>query len=287
MRTRPSSSTAMSMAAAHGVLRCRLIGSAICRPIVSDGLSELIGSWKIMAMRLPRIARISSSLNVRRFWPSNTTSPAEILPGGSGIRRRIDIAVTLLPEPDSPTMASVSPAARSNETSSTALTMPRSVRNSVDRPLTLRRGAPIRRAPLHGWSRSIAQLLLQLLVDPHTGVDRAGTHRARAQLASVVLHPRPPRRVDVGRRQPDVRCEVEDLDGHLAQHLDAFLLVLGTIDLVHLRVVLRIGPARRIPLLASGEALADCRGRVGVAVVHHVADRHGARGHGAQERAVL
>ena len=91
MRTRPSSSTAMSMAAAHGVLRCRLIGSAICRPIVSDGLSELIGSWKIMAMRLPRIARISSSLSFRRFWPSNTTSPAEILPGGSGIRRRIDM----------------------------------------------------------------------------------------------------------------------------------------------------------------------------------------------------
>ena len=35
-------------------------------------------------------------------------------------------------------------------------------------------------------------LLLQLLVEPDAGVDRAGPHRAGAQFAAVVLHPRPP-----------------------------------------------------------------------------------------------
>ena len=39
--------------------------------------------------------------------------PPTILPGGVGIRRMIDSAVTLLPQPDSPTMPSVSPFARS------------------------------------------------------------------------------------------------------------------------------------------------------------------------------
>ena len=40
----------------------------------------------------------------------------------------IDRLVTDLPEPDSPTTASVSPASSANETSSTALTTPASVK---------------------------------------------------------------------------------------------------------------------------------------------------------------
>ena len=62
-------------------------------------------------------------------------------PGGFGISRRIDIAVTLLPEPDSPTIATVSPAATSNETRSTAVTCPRSVRKRVVRSRTLSSGS--------------------------------------------------------------------------------------------------------------------------------------------------
>ena len=42
-----------------------------------------------------------------------------------------DITVTLLPEPDSPTMPSTSPGATSNETPSTARTSPSSVRNET------------------------------------------------------------------------------------------------------------------------------------------------------------
>ena len=82
-------------------------GSAICSPTVNAGLSELIGSWKIMAMRLPRMARMASSSSLSRSRPSNKIWPASIRPGGVGINRISDSAVTLLPEPDSPTMASV------------------------------------------------------------------------------------------------------------------------------------------------------------------------------------
>jgi len=58
----------------------------------------------------PRTDRISSSGSLRRSRPSNSTSPDTIRPGGLGIRRMIDSASTDLPEPDSPTIATVSPA---------------------------------------------------------------------------------------------------------------------------------------------------------------------------------
>src|SRR5258707_9130708 len=54
----------------------------------------------------------------------------------------IDLAQTLLPEPDSPTMPSVSPACRSKLTPSTARTGPESVRNQVRRSRTCSKGAP-------------------------------------------------------------------------------------------------------------------------------------------------
>src|SRR5581483_748001 len=65
---------------------------------------------------------------------------------------------------------------------------------------------------------SIPHLLLHLLVDPDAGVDRPWPHRAGAQFAAVVLHPRPPGRVGVRRRQPEIRRLVDDLAGHFADH---------------------------------------------------------------------
>ena len=41
--------------------KCRTIVSVICVPIVSVGLSEVIGSWKIIAISAPRTRRSSSS----------------------------------------------------------------------------------------------------------------------------------------------------------------------------------------------------------------------------------
>jgi len=81
----------------------------IWSPIRITGLSEVIGSWKIIEIRLPRTSRISSSSSASRSVPSSMIEPPTILPGGSGTRRMIDSAVTLLPQPDSPTIASVSP----------------------------------------------------------------------------------------------------------------------------------------------------------------------------------
>src|SRR5690606_18971348 len=245
----------------HGTRWCWLIGSATCLPIVRAGFSEDIGSWKIMAIRLPRIERMPASSRRSRSLPSNRISPLAISPGGLGIRRRIDRAVTLLPDPDSPTIARVSPPARSNETLSIAVTTPRSVRKRVVRSRTCRSGVAMRSEP---------HLLLELLVDPDAGVDRARPHRPGAQLTAVVLHPRPPCRVLVGRRQPDVRRCLDDVAGELLDDLLALGLVALLVGLLDARVELRVRPHRRVPGLLRDEALADRRGRVGMAVVHEV-----------------
>ena len=72
-----------------------------------------------MAIRLPRIARISLALFVKISSPSKRTDPPAIrAPGG---RRRMRVrASVVLPDPDSPTMPSVRPASSENDTSSTA-----------------------------------------------------------------------------------------------------------------------------------------------------------------------
>src|SRR6266516_633770 len=113
---------------------CRRVGSATCQPTRYTGLSEVIGSWKIIAISRPRISRISYSLIRVRSWPLNMTFPPTIRPGRC--RRMMLSAVTDLPQPDSPTMPSVSPALSSNETPSTALTMPSLVEKTVCRSRT-------------------------------------------------------------------------------------------------------------------------------------------------------
>src|SRR5947207_15837574 len=97
--------------------------SATCFSSVCSGFSEVIGSWKIIAMRLPRISRSRAGA-----LPTNS-SPAKrmLLSGvcaaaGYGNSCRIDSAVTDFPEPLSPTSASVSPRSRVNEACFTAST---------------------------------------------------------------------------------------------------------------------------------------------------------------------
>ena len=89
---------------------CRRIASPIWSPIVMTGLSELIGSWKIMAMSRPRISGIRARGRAADRRLEHRSGPATIRPGGSGIRRRIDSDVTDLPDPDSPTMPTAAPA---------------------------------------------------------------------------------------------------------------------------------------------------------------------------------
>ena len=124
MRTRSSISMARLKAALRSMSRCRISASAICLPMVITGLSDVIGSWKIIEISLPRTRRISSSLIWRRSRPPSLTEPETMRPGGSGMSRISDSAVMLLPQPDSPTIARVSPEATWKSTPSTALTMP-------------------------------------------------------------------------------------------------------------------------------------------------------------------
>ena len=49
--------------------------SPICASIVCSGLSEVIGSWKMIEMSLPRISRISFSAAVRRSRPRKRMLP--------------------------------------------------------------------------------------------------------------------------------------------------------------------------------------------------------------------
>src|SRR5207344_2830564 len=111
--------------------------------MVSDGLSEVIGSWKIIEICRPRIFSISRSLFLSRSWPSKRISPLTISPGGDGIKRRIDSEVTLLPQPVSPTMPKVSLADREKERSRTAASVPRRRLKLIDKFLTSSKGVAI------------------------------------------------------------------------------------------------------------------------------------------------
>ena len=81
----------------------------IWRPIVSTGFSEVIGSWKIIAMSLPRILPHLVVVELEQVAPVEDDLALDDLARGLGIRRMSESALTLLPQPDSPTSPSVSP----------------------------------------------------------------------------------------------------------------------------------------------------------------------------------
>src|SRR6185503_18815950 len=66
---------------------------------------------------------------------------ATMRPGGCGTSPMMLSAVTLLPQPDSPTIPSVRPRSSLKSTPSTARTSPASVSKTVRSPLTSRRAA--------------------------------------------------------------------------------------------------------------------------------------------------
>src|SRR5664280_2479432 len=72
--------------------------------------------------------------------PPTRISPVTVARRGA-CRPRIASAVTLLPDPDSPTIPRVRPGATANEIPSTARTTPSSVRNRTLRSFTRRYGA--------------------------------------------------------------------------------------------------------------------------------------------------
>ncbi len=108
--------------------------SAICSPTLYAGFKVVIGSWKTMAMSFPRKSLISAWDRVRSSLSSNLMEPLTIRPGG-GTSLIIERRHALLPHPDSPTIARMSPFPRTRSTSRTAWTVPRGVGYSVERPL--------------------------------------------------------------------------------------------------------------------------------------------------------
>ena len=72
MRTRCSAAMArLRSAPAEAVRSCARIASVIWSPTVNTGFRLVIGSWKIIAMRLPRMSRICAGDRSSRFLPSN------------------------------------------------------------------------------------------------------------------------------------------------------------------------------------------------------------------------
>src|ERR1035437_8136713 len=123
---RSSMATARSHAARFDRSPCNNATSATCAPTFITGLSAEAGSWKIIEIFRPRRSHIARSLSASRSAPSNVMRlPAPMRAPGAITRIRAN-ATDVLPHPDSPTSATVSPACTANETPSTARTAPAS-----------------------------------------------------------------------------------------------------------------------------------------------------------------
>src|SRR5438132_2688805 len=134
-------SSAFASAAVRETSLCSRTASRSWCPIVRTGLSEVIGSWKIIAISLPRSSRRRSCGIVSRSSPLKSACPVERELRRS-FRPMIVRHVTLFPDPDSPTIPSVRPLSTVKLTPSTARTPPSPVTNSVVRSFTSR-SAPL------------------------------------------------------------------------------------------------------------------------------------------------
>ncbi len=130
MRTSCISRSAVAHAAFFGMSRWRRSGSAICAPIFISGFSDVIGSWKIIAISLPHTSRIAARESPPISLPSNRTLPERMVPRG-GSKPMIERDRMVLPEPLSPTIPSALPRSSFKETPSTARTTPRGVSKYV------------------------------------------------------------------------------------------------------------------------------------------------------------
>src|SRR3954452_10395270 len=112
-----------------------------------------------MPISLPRIARISCVPSGTKSRPCHRILPAAIRPGGIGISFSTDIAVTVLPQPLSPTTPSVSPRLSARSTPSTACTTPSSVSKYVLSPRISSRRWPLvcNNSDHFAWVEGVAQ----------------------------------------------------------------------------------------------------------------------------------
>src|SRR3546814_17612482 len=96
----------------------------------STGFSVIIGSWKIIAMSLPRSSRQRRGEAWRKSSPFRRISPSTTRPGAS-TSPSSENPVMLLHEPDSPTRPRILPGPTDRSTPSTASTTPARVQERV------------------------------------------------------------------------------------------------------------------------------------------------------------
>src|SRR5436190_12261444 len=255
MRTRSSISIAWRRAASGPIPRCLRMPSTICSPMVNAGLSEVMGSWKIIEMRSPRTARMRAGGSLSRSSPSKRISPAAMRPGRE-TSPMIESAVTLLPHPDSPTSPSVRPGSSVKLTPSTAWIVPASVVKLVRRPRTSS-SAPMRGLEvgfdgvaflLHPAAPAFGFLLAHQQAEHALGPGALALVEAHLdQPARVRVHRRLLELVGVHLPQP---LEAPDLDRALPNALVAQLLE----GLVALVLVERVEPALGLALALRRDA---------------------------------
>ena len=135
MPTRRIQSMALARASTPRRSVCTSMASTIWSPTFITGFRLVAGSWKIMPMRPPRTARMPASGSASTSSPSRLTWPCVMRPF-SGKRRMRASAVMLLPQPDSPTSAKVSPRRMVSARPSSALTRPSSASSATLRSST-------------------------------------------------------------------------------------------------------------------------------------------------------
>src|ERR1019366_8433712 len=148
--------------------------------MVLVGSSEVSGSWKIIAMSLPRIRRSSSSLRPTSSRSFSLTEPLTIDPPG-GSSPMIDKPVMDLPQPDSPTTPRVSPASMCRSTLPTACTTELVSLMWVDRFWMSRTGAI--------WPY-LSFMVASVIIAPHGGqplpASEPDVHRVTQRVADEV-----------------------------------------------------------------------------------------------------
>jgi hypothetical protein len=96
----------------------KTIGSLICLPTRCTGFMALIAPWKTMAAWVQRTARALFSPSASTSTPSRRTLPATLAKEGSKpMAARISV---VLPQPDSPSTPTRSPASTVRSTPRTA-----------------------------------------------------------------------------------------------------------------------------------------------------------------------
>src|SRR5712692_5269020 len=189
--TSPASSAILTRRRSRGQPWCSRSTSSIVCSTVCRGSRLVYGSWKTICTSRPRRRRS----RVVRAGVERSCPQARMVPALGRSRPTIILAIVVLPEPDSPTIASEPPSGSENDTSSTATVLPKSLRS----PSTMSTGSA-----MHGHLQPAPKLL-----GAHApGDTTVELDEGRPGLAAFVPHMRA-----AGRERALVRRRLERREG--------------------------------------------------------------------------